>query len=871
MKKNEYLVSVVIPVYNAEKFLRECIDSVLNSEFDTNKIEILLINDGSSDNSLKICNEYKNNYNNIKVFDQKNSGVSVSRNKGITSSTGKYILFLDSDDTISSRTINNLYSFFEDNYNDIDILTYPIYYNENNKYRFNTRYYAYDKGTGVYDVNEYIFLNQSNVNIMIKNMYNKNELYNTNMILSEDQDLDTRIIMKKERIGYVKEAEYYYRKYEGSVSVFRNNPYYCFDNIMNYNESLLKKYKKGNKIPKYIQALVIGTIGWRIRTDELFPYYLEGKEYDEAIKRVKNIVKQIDTDVIMGLKSINLYHKIYLFNFSERKIDVKIDKDNKILLYCDNDLVYEEKEVTLSFNRFKARNNKIYLLVDLFSVAFEKYKPELYIVKELKDESIKREKIDLHFSNECNYDAHFKVTNVYAFDISFDFKNIKSYYFEVLVNNKKIKIKYDYKRYTVNSFARRDAYILYRHNKFNIKSKNIINKMFIRLKNFKIDYKKYKKSVIYRILYYIYPVRKNIWLYSDSLTSTDNGYTQFMHDIKIKDNIARYYVCKNDSKFINENFSEKEKKHIVIHNSLKHKMLFLHAKKLLTSFVDLQVYSPFNKFTRFYYDIIDYDLIYLQHGILHSNLVMMYSKEYKDIDRFVVSTNFECNNLTTKYHYKEEDLLKSGMPRMEGKDSNVKTENRILLAPSWRKYLIGSLVDNKRLLKKDEFINSSFYKELYSFLHSKELRSFLTKNKLVLDFKLHPIFKDYSNLFDIKKNDVVTLDFDKTYIDKYKIFITDFSSFQFDFVKLHRPIVYFMPDMVEFRSGLHSYRELDLKYEDAFGPLCLKSKELINELNNIVNNKYKVEKKYAERMNKFFLDIKSPCDDIYNELIKNNK
>ena len=99
--KYKYDVSFVIPVYNVEKFLKDCLDSILNQKYDINKIEIILINDGSKDNSLEICKNYENKYNNIKLIDKKNEGVSVARNVGIENAEGKYILILDSDDFIS--------------------------------------------------------------------------------------------------------------------------------------------------------------------------------------------------------------------------------------------------------------------------------------------------------------------------------------------------------------------------------------------------------------------------------------------------------------------------------------------------------------------------------------------------------------------------------------------------------------------------------------------------------------------------------------------------------------------------------------------------------------------------------------------------
>lgn len=89
-------VSIIMPVYNGEKFLRESIESVLDQSF--SNFEFIIINDGSKDNSLNIIDEYTNKDNRIKVIDQKNQGVSVARNNGILKSTGKYIAFIDCDD-----------------------------------------------------------------------------------------------------------------------------------------------------------------------------------------------------------------------------------------------------------------------------------------------------------------------------------------------------------------------------------------------------------------------------------------------------------------------------------------------------------------------------------------------------------------------------------------------------------------------------------------------------------------------------------------------------------------------------------------------------------------------------------------------------
>ncbi len=103
------LVSIIIPIYKAEKTLSSCIESCLNQTY--NNIEIILINDGSPDNSLKICADYAQQDSRIKVIDKANSGVSDTRNAGINQATGDYITFVDADDDLAPDTINQLVAF----------------------------------------------------------------------------------------------------------------------------------------------------------------------------------------------------------------------------------------------------------------------------------------------------------------------------------------------------------------------------------------------------------------------------------------------------------------------------------------------------------------------------------------------------------------------------------------------------------------------------------------------------------------------------------------------------------------------------------------------------------------------------------------
>ena len=100
---NSPLISVIVPVYNVENFLHECVDSIINQSY--SNLEIILINDGSSDKSGEICEIYALKDSRIKVYHKKNGGLSESRNMGLDHATGSYISFVDSDDYVHSRFI----------------------------------------------------------------------------------------------------------------------------------------------------------------------------------------------------------------------------------------------------------------------------------------------------------------------------------------------------------------------------------------------------------------------------------------------------------------------------------------------------------------------------------------------------------------------------------------------------------------------------------------------------------------------------------------------------------------------------------------------------------------------------------------------
>ena len=125
------LISIIVPVYNIEKYLPRCIDSILDQTY--KNWEAIFVNDGSTDNSLKILEEYKKRDERIKIIDKKNAGSGAARNDGIENSRGEYVAFLDSDDWYEKNFLEKLYNNLTENNSDVAMCNPKMTYDDISK------------------------------------------------------------------------------------------------------------------------------------------------------------------------------------------------------------------------------------------------------------------------------------------------------------------------------------------------------------------------------------------------------------------------------------------------------------------------------------------------------------------------------------------------------------------------------------------------------------------------------------------------------------------------------------------------------------------------------------------------------------------
>ena len=159
------VISLIIPVYNKEKYLTKCLTSIEQQDIDKKELEVILVNDGSTDGSRKLCEEFAANKPYISLINKENGGVSSARNVGIAAARGKYIAFLDADDSLtqgSLKALANTFAKFED---EIDVLTYHMaYHHVDTKEIIYHKRDKYLKETGVYKLQEYPYIPSFAVN-----------------------------------------------------------------------------------------------------------------------------------------------------------------------------------------------------------------------------------------------------------------------------------------------------------------------------------------------------------------------------------------------------------------------------------------------------------------------------------------------------------------------------------------------------------------------------------------------------------------------------------------------------------------------------------------------------------------------------------
>ncbi len=284
------LITLVVPVYNVEEYLNECVDSVVNQTY--SNLEIILVDDGSTDQSPVICDEYALKDNRIHVIHQHNGGLSAARNIGIENAHGEYISFLDSDDYLSPDAIESMYNTLIENDAQISAIGYQSFCNgiEIKEKRLPNELYKWSK---VEVLDSFLFngyLNPCACGKLFKmNLWN--ELRFPVGKLFEDQFTVYKVIDRCLNIVFQPEGKYHYRKRANSIghSKFSKKTYDLYNAINEEYEYISSNY------PYDCKNISVARITWEV----VFVNMMINSDFNdiEIRKKVQNYARLKLNDV----------------------------------------------------------------------------------------------------------------------------------------------------------------------------------------------------------------------------------------------------------------------------------------------------------------------------------------------------------------------------------------------------------------------------------------------------------------------------------------------------------------------------------------------------------------------------------------------
>lgn len=224
---NQFLLSIIIPMYNVEQYLADCLDSLIIKEH--SDWEIIIVNDGSIDNSMDVARLYANKYSNIRIFIQKNKGLSTARNRGIEEARGKYLYFLDSDDFINIDVLEEMIESAEKYNCDLVSAQAEIVTECSSFHKIDTvKIIECANVPANIVISPKIFLEKQLISnsfqtIVVINLYStklieQNNLRFLNGYLHEDEEWTPRAILLSKKIMYINKTLYYYRKRKNSIT-----------------------------------------------------------------------------------------------------------------------------------------------------------------------------------------------------------------------------------------------------------------------------------------------------------------------------------------------------------------------------------------------------------------------------------------------------------------------------------------------------------------------------------------------------------------------------------------------------------------------------------------------------------------------------
>lgn len=822
--EGHYQYTIISAVYNVGRYLDEYIESVTKQHLNFKKhIHLILVDDGSTDNSASIIKKWKNKYpENIQYLYKENGGQASARNLALKHVKTEWVTFTDPDDILDRDYFHQIDVFAHKHKNNNMVMlcnNFILYFDDKNIYKdTHPLRYRFSKGDSVCPVTN-----------LGKNMQlsASTAMFKTDAILDKNIEFDSKVKPSFEdahfvssylagfnegKVGFVSKAKYYYRKRSDGSSTLDTawQRKGLYDDVLVYGciDTFNQFISNHESVPKHIQRTVLYHLIWyfkRLVNNKQHLAFLSEEEINKFKLLVIEIFKHIDADTIFEFELAGcwFYHKVALLGLYK-----DVNPPTQIVYIEAIDHVKSMIEL-----RYFTKNVDL----EVFSIGGIDVIP--------------------HYAKSIGHDFlgdSFVIERRIWISVSPEQQALNAA-LKVIIGDKSARISLAGKQ----------------HN--NGISYNLISTYFSsQVPKYKIN-KKYQQS----------------WLLMDRNEQADDNAEHLYR--YIKDNHPEqdiYFVLEplsNDwSRLSDEGFK------MLAYGSEEHESALRSCQKLISSHIDKHVSNYLGPKM-----MAGRHLVFLQHGVTKDNIsAWLNSKEA--INCFITATPDEYNSIVdngTPYKFTSKDVVLTGFPRHDALLSNhTKTERLIVIMPTWRKFLVGDLIQvkNEHLLNP-EFMQSEFAQNWLNFLHSPDLKKLTEKTSFKVAFYPHANIVPYLEYFNVPEY-IEVMSNSTTPIQEIfaraAMMITDYSSVAFEMAYLNKPTIYYQFDEQSFFNGGHGYTKGYYDYrKHGFGPVVTDQRKLLSELKMMLANNGKPNFEILERISKTFpYRDGNNCERVYKAI-----
>lgn len=856
--------SVVSAVYNVARYLPDFIASLDAQTFNDPPIQIIMVDDGSTDESLLVLQDWAARNPNVTVLTQENAGQGAARNYGLTIAQGQWVNFIDPDDTVPANYFARVAAFIGEHPEVELVSTNRIFYQEKlgRLQDGHPLKWMYADGDIVVDLEDNPRYMQTSAAVAFfkRDKIRELELRFDSRVRPQFEDglfcVHYALGCHPPVFGFMKSARYIYRKRGDLSSSMQNSlqdPRRYTDMVeFGYLAMLKTAQQQRGSVPEWLQNIMLYDLSWFF-TSEDAASGAHTAAVDEIGKtfliHMEEILTYIDEEVIESFTVrpiATIWKEIWLHGFNS---DPWVSP--RVIIAARNEARQEIKVIT----RYTGEKPEIIYYSGNKQIAplSRKTCTHAYFGRKFLNEEIAwlpanrtiRVAINGVRAEIAKGWGGPRRLSVTPKDIATMFRRKNSLPGKTLTIVSKFK----------NKIENRPADHLLKH------TVTFAKKKFDKRKKVRPS-----KQLVLATAATSYAQNKynNAWVLMDRIhNSNDNAEDLFHYLRKYRRDVNAWFVLEEGTEDWNRLKAAGEDR-LVAFGSFQWKVLMMHCVNLISSHIDVQVYQP-QKIAVLRES--SWNFIFLQHGVTKADMSGWFNK--KRLELLVTSTPQEYESIIadgSSYVFTDREVKLTGMPRFDRLRStaaSLATEERnlILLAPTWRHWLntpaqTGS--QTQRRTVTEDFLETEFVQNWMQLVTSNKLKELAQKNNARIGFLLHPNLQSSLHLLNLPEYVeplTYAIDFKKT-LSRACMMITDYSSVFFDAAYVDCPTVYFQFDQQKVKSGGHLGKEGYFDYDrDGFGPVALTCADVLDGVEMVLDSQAKgirVPEPYETRVQQTF-------------------